>query len=255
MIYSQVCASVPAAQTIFLLEASMEQFVNGLTLTLPDGVFPLSTDSMVLGDFVKLRADAKVLDLGSGGGTLGILLCGKDSRCTVTGVELEERAHLAALENIRRNGLEHRLHSICADLRTVNRLFPPGSFQCCVSNPPYFTGGPASRTPLARRDDCCNPEQLFEAAARALCYGGDFYLVHKPQRLAQLCGCAVGVGLEPKRLRLVRHREGGPVALVLLQCRKGAKPGLLWEELALHNADGSPTKDCQRIYHLQEEHL
>jgi tRNA1(Val) A37 N6-methylase TrmN6 len=170
-------------------------------------------------------------------------------------VELDEKAHLAALENIRRNGLEHRLHSICADLRTVNRLFEPGSFQCCVSNPPYFTGGAASRTPLARRDDCCSTEQLFEAAARTLCYGGDFYLVHKPERLAQLCGCAVKAGLEPKRLKLVRHRTDGPVALVLLQCRKGAKPGLVWEELALYHRDGSPTEEYQRIYHLQEEQL
>lgn len=233
----------------------MEQLINGLTLSLPNGAFPLSTDSMILGDFVRLRANAKVLDLGSGGGTLGILLCGKDSRCTVTGIELEESSHLAALENIRANGLEHRLHSICADLRTVNRLFPGGSFQYCVSNPPYFTGGPASRTPLARRDDCCSPEELFQAAAWALCYGGDFYLVHKPERLAQLCGCAAASGLEPKRLRLVRHREDGPVILVLLQCRKGAKPGLQWEELSLHRSDGSPTEDYRRIYHIQEEHL
>ena len=233
----------------------MEQFVNGLTLSLPKGTFPLSTDSMVLGDFLRLRANARVLDLGSGAGTLGILLCGKDSRCTVTGVELEELSHLAALENIQRNGLEHRLHSICADLRTVNQLFPAGSFQCCVSNPPYFTGGPASHTPLARRDDCCDPEALFKAAAWSLCYGGDFYLVHTPERLAQLCSCAGKEGLEPKRLRLVRHQEGSPIALVLLQCRKGAKPGLQIEEMALHRSDGSPTEDYRRIYHLQEEHL
>ena len=233
----------------------MEQFVNGLTLNLPDGTFPLSTDSMVLADFVRLRADARVLDLGSGGGTLGILLCGKDHRCTVTGVELEEQAHLAALENIRQNNLEHRLHSICADLRTVNRLFPVGSFHCSVSNPPYFTGGAASRTPLARRDDCCSPEALFHSAALALCYGGDFYLVHKPERLAQLCGCAVKEGLEPKRLRLIRHREDSPISLVLLQCRKGAKPGLQLEELTLHHQDGTPTEDYRRIYHIQEDHL
>lgn len=233
----------------------MEQFINGLTLSLPQGTFPLSTDSILLGDFVQLRADAKVLDLGSGGGTLGIVLCGKDHRCTVTGVELDNSAHLAALENIRRNGLEHRLFSICEDLRTVNRLFSAGSFQCCISNPPYFSGGPASQTPLARRDDCCSPEQLFQAAAWALKYGGDFYLVHKPERLAQLCGCAVKEGLEPKRLRLVRHREGSPVSLILLQCRKGAKPGLQLDELTLHHADGSPTEDYRRIYHLQEEYL
>lgn len=229
----------------------MEQFLNGLTLELPQEAFPLSTDSMVLGDFVK--PGHTVLDLGSGGGTLGILLCAKDSRCTVTGVELEEQAHLAALENIQRNGLSHRLHSICADLRTVNRLFQAGSFRCCVSNPPYFSGGPDGNRTLARRDDCCTTQELFRAAAWALCWGGDFYLVQKPERLAQLCGCAVAAGLEPKALRLVRHKEDGPITLVLLRCRKGAKPGLQIDELSLHRSDGTPTKDYKRIYHLQED--
>lgn len=231
----------------------MEQFVNGLTLEIPQGLFPLSTDSMVLSDFIHLRPKAKVLDLGSGCGTLGILLCGKDQKCAVTGIELEEAAHAAALENIRRNALEHRLHSICGDLRSVNRLFPSGSFHCCISNPPYFTGGPASRTPLARRDDCCSMEQLFRSAAWALRFGGDFYLVQKPERLGQICGCAAMAGLEPKRLRLVRHRQDGPFSLVLLQCRKGAKPGLQLEELTLHHADGSPTEAYKKIYHIQED--
>ena len=228
----------------------MEQFVNGLKLALPKGVFPLSTDSMVLGDFVKLRANAKVLDLGSGGGTLGILLCGKDSRCTVTGVELDEKAHLAALENIRRNGLEHRLHSICADLRTVNRLFEAGSFQYCVSNPPYFTGGPASRTPLARRDDCCSPEELCRSAAQALQFGGDFYLVHKPEKLAQLIACGAAAGMEAKNLVLIRHKEGGPITLILLQLRKGGKPGLQIHEQCLFDSHGDPTAYYREVYHI-----
>lgn len=229
----------------------MEQLANGFTLELPKGTFPLSTDSMLLSDFVRLSANANVLDLGSGCATLGTLLCAKDPRCTVTGVEIDEASHAAALMNIRRNALDARLHSICADLRTVNRLFEPGTFHCCVSNPPYFSGGPASQTlTVARRDDCCSTEELFQAAAWALRYGGDFFLVHKPERLGQLCGCAVQADLEPKRLLLVRHRSDGPVTLILLQCRKGAKPGLIWEECALFDPDGNPTPKYKEIYHI-----
>ena len=229
----------------------MEELFNGYTLDLPPGCFPLSTDSMALADFVRLPAKASVLDLGSGCGTLGVLLCAQHPSCAVTGIELDENAHAAALENIRRNGLTSRLHSICADLRQVNRLAEPGSFHCCVSNPPYFSGGPASQaTPLARREDCCPPEDLFKAAAWALKFGGDLFLVHKPERLAQLCACAVGAGLEPKRLRLLRHKAGGPVSLILLQCRKGGKPGLLWEEAALFDEKGAPTDTYKEIYHI-----
>ena len=229
----------------------MEYLPNGFTLELSAGSFPLSTDSMVLSYFAKLPKNAAVLDLGSGCGTLGLLLCSREDSCHVTGIELTEEAHAAARENIRRNGLTDRMESICADLRTVPDRFSPGSFQCCISNPPYFSGGPASRTlPLARREDSCTPEDLFRSAAWALKFGGDCFLVHKPERLAELIAAASRHKLEAKRLCLLRHRPDAPVNLILLQLRKGAKPGLIWEELVLHNADGSPTATYNEIYHI-----
>lgn len=72
----------------------MEQLPNGFTLNLPEGAFPLSTDSMVLSHFVRLPKNARVLDLGSGCGTLGLLLCAVNESCRVTGVELSQSAHL-----------------------------------------------------------------------------------------------------------------------------------------------------------------
>ena len=226
----------------------MEYISNDYTLDLTDG-FPLSTDSMVLADFVKLPKNAAVLDLGSGCGTLGLLLCARNKSCTVTGIELDSAAHAAALENIARNGLAPRLSSICRDLRDM----PPQmrDFHVCVSNPPYFSGGAAhTRNPGARREDTCTPRELFAAASKALVWGGDFFLVHKPERLAQLCFEASAAGLEPKRLRLVRHRPDCPISLILLSCRRGGKPGLQIDELCLYNADGAPTGDYRRIYHL-----
>lgn len=229
----------------------MEHLPNDLTLEIPEGTFPLSTDSMVLAHFVRLPKNARALDLGSGCGTLGLLLCAQDKSCSVTGIELEETAHQAALENIRRNALAPRMESICADLRSVSERFSPGSFDLCVSNPPYFSGGPASReTPLARREDACTPAELFRAAAWALKYGGDFFLVHRPERLAELIARGAEVGLEAKRLLLVRHRPEAPVSIIALQFRKGAKPGLLWEEQTLFDTQNVPTPYYRSVYHI-----
>lgn len=229
----------------------MEYLHNGFTLEICDGGFPLSTDSMALAGFTKLPRQAKVLDLGSGCGTLGLLLCAAKADCQVTGIELDATAHQAALSNIERNALSSRLSSICADMGNIASLISPGSFHCCVSNPPYFSGGPESRTvPKARRDDCCSIDTLFAAASWALRYGGDFFLVHRPEKLAQLCAGAAKYGMEPKRLQLLRHKEGGPVSLVLLACRKGGKPGLIWEEAALQDSQGNPTRYYKQLYHL-----
>ncbi len=225
----------------------MEYLPNGFTLHIPAGCFPLSTDSILLSDFVRIPRRSQVLDLGSGCATLGLLLCARYDDCQVTGIEIDPAAHAAAEENILRNTLQERLRSQCGDLRSACS----SSYDICLSNPPYFTGGPASKdTPFARRDDHCSLQELFRAAATALKFGGDFCLVHKPERLAQLCHCAVQNGLEPKRLRLIRHKEGSDVTLILLSCRKGAKPGLVWEERSLHHSDGSPTEYYKTLYHL-----
>lgn len=229
----------------------MEYLHNGYTLELCAGAFPLSTDSIALSGFVRLPKQAKVLDLGSGCGTLGLLLCATDPNCTVTGIEIDENAHNMALQNIKSNRLNTRLSSICSDLRSVHCLVTPGSFHACVSNPPYFVAGPQSKTnPAARHEALCTLEELFAAAAWAVQFGGDFFLVHKPERLAELCACAANHKLEPKRLQLLRHRPDDPISLVLLQCRKGAKPGLIIEEEYLQTAAGEPSEYYRRLYHI-----
>ena len=229
----------------------MEQLPNGYTLELSAGCFPLSTDSMLLSDFTRLPRNAQVLDLGSGCGTLGLLLCAKDKNCTVTGLEISESAHNAALGNIARNNLSSRLKSICTDLRVLPAELT-SSFHCCVSNPPYFSGGPASQaTPIARRDDFCTPAELFQTASRALRYGGDFFLVHKPEKLAQLISCGAAVSLEAKNLTLIRHKEGGPITLILLQFRKGGKSGLQIHEQSLFDPQGKPTAYYREVYNIQ----
>ncbi len=231
----------------------MEYLPNGYTMDIAPGAFPLSTDSMVLAHFVRLSRNSRIVDLGSGCATLGLLLCAKSDTCQVAGIELDEKAHNAALENIHRNGLSSRLSSICCDLRQLPREFA-GQFDCCVSNPPYFSGGNTSRrTPVARHTLACSPEDLFMAAARLLNFGGDFYLVQKPERLAELITLGSRQGLEAKRLLLVRHRQNGPVILICLHFRKGGKPGLTLDELSLYTPAGEETEDYRKIYHIQED--
>ena len=229
----------------------MEFLPNGLTLEIGSGCFPLSTDSMVLAYFAKLPKNAQVLDLGSGCGTLGLLLCAKDHGCHVTGIEVDETAHNTALENIHRNNLSSRVKSICADLRQVSSLVSPGSFSCCISNPPYFSSGAPSRTlPAARQEQHCSLAELMRSAAWALKFGGDFFLVHRPQRLAEIITLGAENQLEAKRLCLLRHKAGAPVNLIFVHLRKGAKPGLNLEDIVLYDDCGAPTESYKNIYHI-----
>jgi tRNA1(Val) A37 N6-methylase TrmN6 len=96
-------------------------------------------------------------------------------------------------------------------------------------------------------------QELMGAAAWALKFGGDFYLVHRPERMAELFACAAQHKLEPKRLLLLRHRTDREISLILVQCRKGGNPGLKLEEASLYDQHGQPTAYYRELYHTQEE--
>ena len=102
--------------------ADLETLWGGLTLESAPGVFPLGTDSVLLADFVRLRPRARLCDLGTGSGALGLLLCARREDCTVTGVEIQPEACTLCRRNIARNGLEDRITVLEGDLRQHRQL-------------------------------------------------------------------------------------------------------------------------------------
>lgn len=222
----------------------------------PDVVFPLSTDAMVLADFVRLPKNATVCDLGAGSGVLGLLLCGKSPSCRVTGVELREEACQLARCNIADNALEGRLEVLQGDLRNFRALLPANGFSAVISNPPYFPAGsgPKSATaPDARSDESCPVETLCDAASWLLQSGGRFSVVYRPERLCDLLCALRAARLEPKRLRFVRHRPEAAVSLCLVEAVLDAKPGMRVEpDLMLYGTNGAPSAEFERIYHCEQ---
>ncbi len=206
----------------------METLGNGICVYEQAG-FPLGTDSVLLSHFVRLPRKARVADLGSGWGALGLLLCAREGPCHVTGIERDAPSHEAALENIRKNGLEGRLSSYLADVRELSSHFPAGSFDCVLSNPPYFPAGSgklSEKYAAARSEEFLSLEELCAGAAWLLPTGGRFFLVHRPERLCDIFCALRAHSLEPKRIQFVRHKENAPCCLVLLEARRGGRPGL-----------------------------
>ena len=235
-----------------------ELLFDSIRMKIPDAQFRMSTDSMVLADFCRIKSGSRVLDLGCGCGTLGLLLLGADETLRVSGIEIQEAAARQAQENAEENGFSAHMHIICGDLRQAHAEIAPGGFDCVLSNPPYYppkSGHLHAQDSLcaARSEICCPFDALCAAAARALRWGGRFFLVHKPERLVDLMTGLRAARLEPKRIRFVRHRAQSAVSLVLLESRLGGRPGLRYEpDLILYGPDGSASADCRRIYHRQE---
>ena len=217
--------------------------------------FKLGTDSVLLADFVRFSGSKRGIDLGCASAAIGLLLLTKHERLHMTGLEILPQAAELAKINMAENALTERSEIICGDIRRHRELFTTGSFDLVLSNPPYFPENSGFISPKegranARAESLCTLDDICAAASFLLKTGGSFNLVHKPERLSELFCTMTKHGLEPKRLRMVCHRAESAANLVLIEARRGGKPGLIVEpNLVLRNADNSETDEVRRIYH------
>ena len=217
--------------------------------------FKLSTDSVLLATFVKGSAAKKGIDLGCASGAISLLLLQRLPKLHMTGLEILPEAAELAKQNMAANGFEDRSCIITGDILRHRELFKTGAFDLVVANPPYFPVGSGMLSPNegragARGEALCSLEDICTAAAFLCRTGGSVCMVHKPERLSELFCCMAKHGIEPKRLQMVCHKAESAPNLVLVEGRRGGKPGLITEPiLVLRNADGSETEEIKSIYH------
>jgi tRNA1(Val) A37 N6-methylase TrmN6 len=222
-----------------------------------EGGFKLSTDSVLLADFCAGIRAKRILDLGCGAGVLTVLLHLSHPAAEIGGVELSPEAAALCRENLAANALPAD-GILTGDLRECRALYPAGSCDLVVSNPPYFASGSGRSAPDAQRaqardERCCTLSELC-AAAQYLCrWGGALALVHRPERLSEIFCALTAAGLEPKRLRTVHYRAGCAPNLVLVEARRGGRPGLdIRKPLLLTDPDGGESAELRAIYHRGE---
>lgn len=213
-----------------------EYFPRGLIQ--PAGSFRFSADALLLADFAasKSARPLRCLDLGCGCGVIGLGLLLRLPAARFTGIDISPELITAARQNAARLGLSERYLAMAKDARDYKNIaeLKPGAFDLVVVNPPYrkVNSGrlPPSDLRLAALFETHGDISAFAAAAAyALKNGGRFCCVYDARRLLDLCAALNAQGLAPKRLRPVHSRAAEGARLVLVEARRGGKPGLKWE--------------------------
>ncbi len=218
-----------------------------------DPVFKITTDSVLLAHFAARRTALEAcMDIGCGGGLLSVLLHDRFPGGIYDSVDIRPEAVEACRRNYRANAIQGE--AVCLDARQYRTMGRPGEYDLVVCNPPYYYAGRTSPDPdrAAARGDGLSPAQFCGAAGYLLRRGGSFCLVHKPEFLADIFAAMRLADIEPKRLRLVCHQADSAPSLVLLEGRRGGRPGLeAAANLILVSPDGSPTQEVRQIYHMR----
>lgn len=217
--------------------------------------FCFGIDAVLLSDFAKnIKKDSMVLDLGTGTGIISILLCGKTKLKKVVGVEVQKEVYDMACRSVKLNNLENKFEVINENILNLENIFECNKFDVIVTNPPYKkknTGiiNEEEKKIISRHEVLADLEDFIRISSRLLKNKGEFYMVHRPERIVDIFSLMRKYKIEPKEIRLVFSNEKNPPKMVLI---KGVKNGGEYlkfrENLYVYKKDGSYTDEILEIY-------
>ncbi|MGA2315077.1 MAG: tRNA1(Val) (adenine(37)-N6)-methyltransferase [Thermodesulfobacteriota bacterium] len=222
-------------------DETLDTFFNGkLQITQKKKGYRFSMDAVLLSQFIKIRKNERVMDLGTGCGILPLLLSHTTKAHSFVGVEIQKGLAECAEKNVVLNHLEDRISILMQDFRELKETFPPGSFDVVLSNPPYRkyrTGriNPSIEKAIARHEIKGTLEDLISIASYLLPPKGRCYMIFPALRTVDLLMALRDGQLEPKRLQFVHPRIGEEAKFILTESIKTSGVELkLMEPLILH---------------------
>ena len=216
--------------------------------------FCFGMDAVLLSGFARAKEGDRVLDLGTGTGIIPILMEAKTKASHLTGLEIQAESADMAARSVRLNGLEDKITIIAGDIKEAVSLFGAASFDVVTCNPPYMTEhhgltNPGEPKAIARHEILCTLEDVICQAAKLLKPGGNFFLVHRPFRLADIMVLLREYKLEPKRMKLVYPFVDKEPNMVLLEANRGGRPRMTVEKpLIVYQKPGVYTDEIYEIY-------
>jgi tRNA1Val (adenine37-N6)-methyltransferase len=194
---------------------------------------------------------SRVLDLGSGIGSVGMIAAWRLPGASVVTIEVQEESIRLARKSAAYNGLDSRYEIRHADFRAPAALGDDERFDLVLGSPPYFPPGSGVEGDHPQKVACRfelrgDIRDYCAVASAHLSPGGLFACVFPEEQRARVELAAAEAGLTIVRRRPVVFKEGEPPLVTLFaMVRAGDLPERMraqtWVEppLVIRAADGS----------------
>ena len=218
--------------------------LKGLCIIQKKDAFRFGVDAVLLANFAKIKRGASIIDLCSGTGIVPFIVAGKTQAGKIIGIEIQKDMVEMAMRTVKFNNMGNFIKFINRDLRDLNYLRSMSKVDIVTVNPPYKL-----KNAIARHEICCELEDVIKAAKTVLKDNGRFYMIHRPDRMADIICTMREYKIEPKFIRMVQPSVNKAPNMVLIEGQNNGGRFLKWGvPIYVRELDGSYSGEINRIY-------
>ena len=209
-------------------EVLEDMMMDGLKIVQDTRLYRFTSDSVLLSRFAKAKKGDNVADFCAGSGIVAFhfyALNKQTQGLKFTLFELQEELSALSNKTAIYNGFENFAFEQ-GRLQDIKKEYNE-KFSLVLCNPPYEKGGfdnDEYAKAICRKEITINLKEIARAAAYALKFGGRLCMLHRADRLAEVCYTLHEVGIEVKKIQFVGGRCGSKPYLVMVKGVKGGKP-------------------------------
>lgn len=240
--------------------------LNGKKIIQDTDLFLFGMDSVLLANKVKgTNKDTVIVDLGTGSSVMPVIIAEKNNVKKIIGVELQQKMYDLAVKNVEYNKLQDTITVLKENLKNVDsirkyvlEIIGKDKVDIVISNPPYKKVGTGSKNEvdekyIARHEVECELEDIFKTASKLLKFKGKLYLVHKPERIADLISLARKYNLEPKEIQFLQPTIRKKPSIILIEyVLGGGNECVVLPNLIEYDENGNYTKEILDIYGMTD---
>jgi tRNA1Val (adenine37-N6)-methyltransferase len=216
--------------------------------------YRFSVDALLLAHFVRVKEGELIADLGTGSGVIAIIVAQRRECGRVVAVDIQEELVDMARRSVMLNDLQEKVNICHGDIKKIETLFRPETFDISILNPPYrkLKSGrinPDDQKSIARHEIAGTLHDFLKASTYLLRKSGRVYIIYPATRMVGLLSSMRTAGMEPKRLRIVHSHASSRGEFVLAEGVKNGREQLaVLPPLTVYSKAGQYTGAMKAVF-------